>query len=92
MTAIQIHVSHNGINILGRNGLTKVNIFITLDKFGSVNCGVGLRQICQHNRWGTLCQHNRLISDQYSLIEQSVHKNYTVLNSLIHSNRASRMH
>ena len=35
-----------------------------------------------------------LKSDQYSLIEQSVHItiNYTVLNSPIHSNRTFRMH
>lgn len=37
MTAIQIHVSHNGINILGQNGLTKLNISITLDKFSTVS-------------------------------------------------------
>ena len=33
---LQIYVSHNGINILGRDGLTKLNISITLDKYGSV--------------------------------------------------------
>ena len=33
---LQIYVSHNGINILGRDGLTKLNISITPEKYGSV--------------------------------------------------------
>ena len=33
---LQIYLSHNGINILGRDGLTKLNISITPDKYGSV--------------------------------------------------------
>ena len=33
---LQIYVSHNGINILGCDGLTKLNISITPDKYGSV--------------------------------------------------------
>ena len=33
---LQIYVSQNGINILGRDGLTKLNISITPDKYGTV--------------------------------------------------------
>ena len=36
VTELQIYVSPNGINILGRDGLTKLNISISLDKFGTV--------------------------------------------------------
>ena len=36
VTDLQIYVSHNGINILGRDGLTKLNISISPDKFGTV--------------------------------------------------------
>ena len=36
VTDLQIYVSHNGINILGRDGLTKLNNSISLDKFGRV--------------------------------------------------------
>ena len=33
---LQIYVSQNGINILGRDGLTKLNISITPEKYGTV--------------------------------------------------------
>ena len=33
---LQIYASQNGINILGRDGLTKLNISITPDKYGTV--------------------------------------------------------
>ena len=33
---LQIYVSHNGINILRRDGLMKLNISITPDKYGTV--------------------------------------------------------
>ena len=36
VTDLQIYASHNGINILGRDGLTKLNNSISLDKFGRV--------------------------------------------------------
>ena len=37
MVVIQISVSHNGINVLGWDGLTKLNISITPNKFGTVS-------------------------------------------------------
>ena len=37
MPVVQIYVSHNGINILGQDGLTKLNISIAPDKFGTVS-------------------------------------------------------
>ena len=36
MTDLQIYVLHNGINILGQDGLTKLNFSISPDKFGTV--------------------------------------------------------
>ena len=34
---LQIYVSQNGINIIGRNGITKLNITLTPDMFGRVS-------------------------------------------------------